>query len=68
MPRFVMEVNAHVTVLQTEMFTVEADTEKEAEALAREYFKLRMWEKYGWADWDDERVEEIDREDDDDEL
>ena len=68
MPRFIMEVNAHVTVLQTEMFAIEADTEAEAEALAREYFKLRMWEKHGWADWDDERVEEIDREDEDDEL
>ena len=66
MPRFAMEVNAHVTVLQTELFIVEADTEEEAEALARENFKLRMWEKHGWADWDDERVEEIDRVEEDD--
>jgi hypothetical protein len=68
MPRFIMEVNAHVTVLQTEIFTIEADTEEEAEALARENFKLRMWEKHGWADYDNELVEEIDREDEDDEL
>lgn len=63
MPRFVMEVNAHVTVLETEEFVIEANTEEEAEALARENFKLRMWEKHGWADWDDEYVEEIGRED-----
>ena len=63
MPRFVMEVNAHVTVLQTEMFAVEANTEEEAKDIARRNFALRMWEKHGWADWDDEYVKEIDRED-----
>ena len=68
MPRFVMEVNAHVTVLQTEMFVVEADTEKEAKDIARKNFALRMWEKHGWADWDDDRVKKIDGEDEDDEL
>lgn len=68
MPRFVMGVNAHVTVLQTEMFAVEANTKEDAEAIARDNFKLRMWEKYGWADWDDERVEEIDIEDENDGL
>jgi hypothetical protein len=43
-----------VTIMDGDTFVVEANSVDEAEKKCRELFKLRMWEKHGYADWDEE--------------
>lgn len=59
MSKFSLDVNAFVTIMKTEHFVVEADSAEEAEEKARDLFSLRMWEEFGYADWDkgNERID-----------
>ena len=50
---FEIEVNAMVTICESDNFTIAADSAEEAEEEAKELFKLRMWEKHGYADYDE---------------
>ena len=51
MKAFEIEVNAMVTIYESDNFTIAADSAEEAEEKAIEMFKLRMWEKHGYADY-----------------
>ena len=59
MSKFTMHISAMVTIMDGDIFTVEANSAEEAEKECRELFKLRMWEKYGYVDWErgDENIE-----------
>lgn len=59
MSKFTMHISAMVTIMDGDTFTVEANSAEEAEEKCREFFKLRMREKYGYADWErgDENIE-----------
>lgn len=57
MSKFTMHISTIVTIMDGDTmdgdtFTVEANSAEEAEEKCRELFKLRMWEKYGYADWE----------------
>ena len=56
---FEVDVSAMVTIHETEHFAVRANSAEEAEEEAKKLFELRMWEKYGYADWErgDENIE-----------
>ena len=56
MAKFDISVDAQVTIFEEDRFEIEADTIEEAEEKAQELFKMRMWEKYGWADYDSVRL------------
>ena len=56
MSKFTMDVSALVTICESDTFVVEADSAEEAEEKARELFKLRVEEKYGYADYDEEEI------------
>ena len=53
---FTMEVNAMVTIYESDCFTIAANSAEEAEEKARQKFKLRMLEKHGYADYTEEKV------------
>ena len=53
---FEIEVSAMVTICESDCFTIAANSAEEAEEKAKEMFKLRMWEKHGYADYSDEKV------------
>ena len=53
---FEVDVKALVTIMQTEHFTVCAESAEEAEKEAKKLLRLRMWEKHGYADYDDAEV------------
>ena len=59
MGTFEVDVNAMVTVHESEHFTICADSAEEAEEKAKKLFEMRMWEKHGYADWErgDENIE-----------
>ena len=50
---FEIDVSAMVTIHETEHFAVRADSVEEAEEEAKKLFELRMWEKHGYADYDE---------------
>ena len=50
---FEVDVNAMVTIHETEHFVVRANSVEEAEEEAKKLFELRMWEKHGYADYDE---------------
>ena len=54
MSKFTIDVSAMVTIFQNDTFVVEANSAEEAENKARILFRRRMWEKFGYADWDEE--------------
>ena len=54
---FEIQVNAMVTICESDSFTIVANTAEEAEEKAKELFKVRMWEKHGYADYDEAEVE-----------
>ena len=54
MNKFTIDVSAMVTIFQNDTFVVEANSAEEAENKARILFRRRMWEKFGYADWDEE--------------
>jgi hypothetical protein len=54
MGKFTIDVSAMVTIFQNDTFVVEANSAEEAEKKARILFRRRMWEKHGYADWDEE--------------
>lgn len=58
MRTFEVDVNAMVTIYETEHFAVRANSVEEAEEEARKLFKSRMSEKHGYADYE-EGEEEI---------
>ena len=53
---FEIEVSAMVTICESDYFTITANSAEEAEEKAKEMFKLRMWEKHGYADYSDAEV------------
>ena len=53
---FEVDVSAMVTIHETEHFAVRANSAEEAEEEAKKLFKLRMWEKHGYADYWDAQV------------
>ena len=54
MNKFTIDVSAMVTIFQNDTFVVEANSAEEAENKARILFRRRMWETFGYADWDEE--------------
>ena len=54
MSKFTIDVSAMVTIFQNDAFVVEANSAEEAENKARILFRRRMWDKFGYADWDEE--------------
>lgn len=54
MSKFTIDVSAMVTIFQNDTFVVEANSAEEAENKARILFRRRMWEKFGYAVWDEE--------------
>ena len=56
MGTFEVDVNAMVTIHENEHFTVRANSAEEAEEEAKKLFELRMWEKHGYADYDEVEV------------
>ena len=56
MSKFTMHISAMVTIMDGDTFVVEANSAEEAEKKCREMFKLRMWEKHGYADYDEVEV------------
>ena len=56
MGTFEVDVNAMVTIHENEHFTVRANSAEEAEEKAKELFEMRMWEKHGYADYDEIEV------------
>ena len=56
MSKFTIDVSAMVTICESDNFTIAANSAEEAEEKAKEMFKLRMWEKHGYADYSDEKV------------
>lgn len=56
MSKFTMNISALVTICESDTFVVEAGSAEEAEEKARKLFKLRVDEKYGYADYDEEEI------------
>ena len=54
MVKFTIDVSAMVNIFQNDTFVVEANSAEEAENKARILFRQRMWDKFGYADWDEE--------------
>lgn len=52
MRTFEVNVNAMVTIYESEDFTICANSAEEAEKKAKELFEFRMQEKHGYADWE----------------
>ena len=50
---FEVDVNAMVTIHENEHFVICANSVEEAEEEAKKLFELRMWEKHGYADYDE---------------
>lgn len=55
-----VEVSAHVTVLESQIFTVEAENEKDAQDWAQVRFDNWVNQKHAWCDYDESRTEVID--------
>lgn len=53
---FEVDVSAMVTIHETEHFAVAANSVEEAEEEAKKLFEMRMWEKHGYADYDEVEV------------
>jgi hypothetical protein len=58
MSKFTIDVSAMVTIFQNDTWVLEANSAEEAENKARILFRRRMWEKFGYAEWDekDEKI------------
>lgn len=56
MGTFEVDVNAMVTVHESEHFTICADSVEDAEEKAKKLFEMRMWEKHGYADYNEVEV------------
>lgn len=52
-------VNAHVTIFRDEYISVAANSQEEANEMFYAAFKQIMEEKYGWADFDDVNIENM---------
>ena len=57
---FDIEVSAHVTILESQIFQIEADNEKDARDWAQMRFDKWVNEKYSWCDYDESRTDKID--------
>lgn len=55
-----IEVSAHVTILESQIFTIEADNEKDARDQAQKRFDKWVNKKYPWCDYDESRTDKID--------
>ena len=55
-----IEVSAHVTILESQIFTIEADNEQDARDWAQVRFDKWVNGKYPWCDYDESRTDKID--------
>ena len=54
-----IQVNAMITIHESDSFTIVANSAKEAEEKAKELFKVRMEDKHGYVDYDEAEVEHL---------
>ena len=53
-----VRTNAHITIFESDIISVSANSPEEAKELADEAFRETMNEKYGWVDIDETFCEE----------
>ena len=56
---FEIQVNAMVTIHESESFIIVANSAEEAEEKAKKFFRVRMDDKHGYADYDEAEVEHL---------